>query len=621
MKLDPDWIAVLRAALATACPSATLALDEVELYAGPSPDATVPALQATVRTGGKLPALGPLHERLEQAFPGCFDAIAESGDEEASPAAIAAAIGRLACGLLRETLQLDIDAGLAWKKGRRAALWIEAFEPEVCLDAFRTALVAVGSALTDRDPAAATEGPRARLTMSSDRARPNFESGILIAAAQRRSIPSFRLGRDHAIWQFGCGNRGEQLWVTSSNRDGLPAARLSRNKQFGKLLIAGLGLPTPAWQVISADDPLEPAVKAVGWPCVAKPLSWGSGKGVSANLRNMAELEQAVAVARQFEPFTLIEAHQQGDDYRLMVIGGRLVAAVRREPASVVGDGKTTVAQLMAELNRTRERPERETGYLSPVPDDDALTATLATQGMARETIVPRGERVLLRTNANRSTGGHAIDVLNEVHPQIRQMAEQAAAAFGFHATGLDYVTPDISRSHEEVGGGILEVNTTPGMRVLLAAGTTEDELGALFLGERPARIPVSLVLAAPTDVQRLAASLADRLPPDTGLATAEGARIGPIALPRTELDSISRFWALLLNPAVHRAIVAWDHEQLVNFGLPTDVIDRVLIIGQPPPKAWLAALHRHSPAVIRLERAEQAIEPVLEPECAVDDA
>jgi D-alanine-D-alanine ligase-like ATP-grasp enzyme len=613
MKISPKRLSGLQQELAHVCPASLLRLDDIELYGGPTPHAPVPAIQLTVEATTKPSAPSDDLRALRQAFPSIFDGTDASTEGEGTPSAIVAAIARLAAGLTGEALGMELGSGPAWKKGPKASAWIELFEPGVGILGVRAALAAAASALTgEGSPAQRSRIVLEHRNTPAAAARPNFESGILIAAAKRRNLPARRLCDDHAIWQFGWGSCADHIWVTSSNRDGLFAHRISRNKQLGKRLITELGLPTPEWQVIGPGDDPERAAQAVGWPCVVKPLSSGGGKGVRSGLRTVAELQEAIVAARTYDTHVLIEAHEHGEDYRLMVIDGQLVAAVRRDIPFVLGDGRSTVGQLVAAINRTREGPERMVGYLSPIPVDASLNGTLAAQGVALETVLEKDRRILVRSNANRSTGGTAVNVLHDVHPQIRRMAEQLAGAFGFRATGIDYITQDISRRHGDIGGAFLEVNTTPGFRVLLAGGHGEDELGSLILGNAPARVPIILVLASAGELASIGELLSARLPASTALVLADSAQIGAIRLPNRRLDAQERLRSVLLYPRVEAVIVAWSQDDLADCGLPDGALARTIIVGKPPARAWAQILRRGSAEFVQVERPEQAVERLL---------
>jgi len=579
-------------------PSAERLLRVVDrtVFYGPNPHASLPVTVCTLEAGPCELTVETFHDRLKAMFPKHFRPAEAPSEKPVSSLDLARAAGSLMAALLQDKIGLELHAGAAAAQDGKADVWIEHFHPALGREALRFVIAAIRSVLAGHPP---SKGPLAKLAQQfndvANSARPNFESLILIETARARGIPYMQIASDHGLWQFGWGIHSEQFWITASNGDSMIAQRTAHDKLAAKRRFLELGVPTPKWRLLSRRDDPAAAAEAIGWPCVAKPLRSGGGKGVSADIRDLGGLREAVRVAFAYSDRVLVEQHIAGNDYRLMVIDGRLVAAVRRDPPSVTGDGKRTVAELFAAFNLPRQRPERETGYLTPVADDDAFSATLARQGVNRETQLGVGQSVLLRTSANRSTGGSCTDVLTDVHPELAGLAVHLAAAFGFRATGIDYITPDISRSPAETGGSFLELNTTPGMRVILAGGMSEDELGNLFLGERPGRIPIALIVADPDVRDAMVASLRDRLAPTAAATAPDWAQIGSTPLPLADLDPVERVTTLLRYPTVDRVTIIWSSEELTRYGLPLDVVDKAIVQCADLPNEWHTVLESHA--------------------------
>lgn len=611
MKIAPESLEGLRGILDQIQAAGQLRLVDFEQFPGPSPASPQPTMACTFTLTQPTLTAEALAGRIGALFPALPTAVAAAWRSGPACAAdVALIIARLAAGLSSAAHDMEFACGVGGDgNGGQATGWIEYVAPAPAIHALVLSLLAVASQLGESPRAAALLGERHQLfDRLCARDGPNFEAAVLINAARKRDIPYLPVAGNRALWQFGWGKRSELFWVTSTNADGLVANRLSGEKEVAKRLLRQLGIPTPASRVIGADQDYRKAAAEIGWPCAVKPLRGGAGRGVSADVRDPEGLDRAVAAARKQFHLILIEKHLAGEDYRLMVIDGRLEVAVRRERPTLIGDGRRTVAALLAEHNLSRAGSSRTRRYLSPVPDDAVLASTLASQGVSRDTVVPDGKTILLRTNANRSTGATCTDVLDQVHPQIRMMAERAATAFGYRATGLDYVTTDISRSHAEVGGGFIELNSTPGIYVLLAAGVTEDRIGALILGAKPGRIPVGLILAPADAQQRLAALAKEQLAPGDALAAADCARIGALDLPAEELDAIGRVEALLRYPAVGKLIILWTLEDLLHFGMPVDRVDDLILLGTRPSEPWIALLERNAKRVKIAENEADAI-------------
>jgi cyanophycin synthetase len=224
------------------------------------------------------------------------------------------------------------------------------------------------------------------------------------------------------------------------------------------------------------------------------------------------------------------------------------------------------------------------------VERDAALDATLAKAELSMESVLPKGERLTLRSIANFSTGGSATEMTAEVHPQIRGLAELLAAAVGLRTAGIDYVTTDITRSHGEVGGGFIEVNAMPRLRVLMNDVHPEEEIGALMLGERPGRIPVTLVVGDSEALVEFAGPVRMQLEsrPRTGAVSPEWAQVGATMLPAAGLDAFGLVEALLRNKAVEDVLILWSPAELTNFGVPADLLARAIVIGDADGPACL---------------------------------
>src|SRR5262249_36154769 len=242
----------------------------------------------------------------------------------------------------------------------------------------------------------------------------------------------------------------------------------------------------------------------------------------------------AYAAAWQEGEGVMVERHLVGEDYRLLVVGGRLVAAALREPAHVVGDGRSTVAELIEVVNRDPRRSDGHGTVLTRIRLDDIARAVLAEQGSGPEAAPPAGQRVLIRRNANLSTGGTATDVTDLVHPSVAARAVDAARAVGLDIVGIDVLATDISRPLEEQRGAVVEVNAGPGLRMHLEPSqgkprpVGEAIVDRLFPQGQMGRIPIAAVTGAgQTTTARLLAHLLARPGVVVGLACGDGLYVG----------------------------------------------------------------------------------------------
>jgi cyanophycin synthetase len=313
---------------------------------------------------------------------------------------------------------------------------------------------------------------------------------------------------------------------SSSNQDGTLGQQWQKSKVTAKAVMRTLGLPTPTHVMALREEQVQEAVERVGYPCVLKPLDSGGGKGVTANVRTLSGAIEAFRVAHeQKQGPVLVEAHVQGEDHRLMVIDGQFVAAIRREPSFVVGDGKKSVATLIAELNANRSTNMVSSRYLRIIAKDDVLERHLATQSLTLLDVLANGQRVTLRSNANLSTGGLCTDVTADCHPQVRAMAVLLAKNVGLATIGIDYLTTDITQSPAKTGGAFIEMNTTPGLDACVAAGWSEASIARCVLGEAVGRISVDLTILSPSGLLELEGGFVMRAAND-GVAVVWGHRL-----------------------------------------------------------------------------------------------
>jgi hypothetical protein len=345
---------------------------------------------------------------------------------------------------------------------------------------------------------------------------------------------------------------------------------------------------------------------------------------VTVGVTDEAGLRAAFESSRRAsEGAVLVERHVPGSDYRLLVIEGRLLAAARREPASVTGDGVRSVAALTDALNAARRNDPVQRRYLKPVKLDETALRHLAAQDLAPEAVPVEGRTVTLRGNANVSSGGQAWNVLDRVHPDVEAMALSIAASTGLRALGLDYITPDIGRSWHETGGAVIEINAYPGLDVHVASGEDEAALGSAVLGDQPARIPLILVLGGAPELRLVADRLASRFrQADTeglGLAFPGATALGATRLTPPE-DLLGRTASLLLNRQCRALVSGATVEEILDQGLPADRFTAAVLMGALPEDgkaraAWaLARRHADRHAVFATaDEAEERIGELLE--------
>ena len=292
-------------------------------------------------------------------------------------------------------------------------------------------------------------------------------TGSIVTAAVARGIP-FRRMTSGSLVQIGWGHRQRRIQAAEVDSTSAVAEAIAQDKNLTKHLLHAAGVPVPIGAPVkSVDEAWEVALR-IGLPVVVKPQNGSQGKGVTVNIQTREQIEKAFHAATGKSP-VLVEKFFPGSDYRLLVVGNKLIAAARRDPPQVTGDGENSVRQLVDIVNADPRRSDGHATSLTKIRFDDIAAACLSAQDLNPDSVPEKGRRIVLRNNANLSTGGTATDVTDDVHPEVAARAIDAAAMVGLHVCGVDIVCDSIMRSLEEQNGGVVEVNAAPGLRMHLS--------------------------------------------------------------------------------------------------------------------------------------------------------
>ncbi|HET9038683.1 MAG TPA: cyanophycin synthetase [Gemmatimonadales bacterium] len=355
----------------------------------------------------------------------------------------------------------------------------------------------------------------------------------LVRAAEDRRIPWIRLNEQSLI-QFGHGRYQQRIQATVTSRTSHIAVELASDKEETNRILAQLGLPVPRQRLVQRADDAVAAAERIGYPVVVKPYNANHGRGISIHLATEEQVRTAFEVAREHSRSVIVESFISGDDHRMLVVNGELVAVSKRVPGHVVGDGVRTIEELVEEVNRDPRRGIGHEKVLTRLVFDHQADTLLAKKGYTRETVPADGERVFLRSTGNLSTGGTATDVTDIVHPDNVEMAERAVKAIGLDVGGVDFLTTDITESYKEIGGAICEINAAPGYRMHMAPseGRPRDVAGPtldmLFPPGSPSRIPIAAVTGTngKTTTARMLAHIHKLAGQNVGLTSTDGVYI-----------------------------------------------------------------------------------------------
>jgi cyanophycin synthetase len=432
--------------------------------------------------------------------------------------------------------------------------------------------------------AAAGDGPfdleaaLAQLRELDEDVRLGPSTGAIVQAAVARNIPYRRL-TDGSLVMFGWGSRQRKIQAAEMDRTGAIAESIAQDKELTKKLLHAAGVPVPLGRVVSSPDDAWAAACEIGLPVVLKPLDGNQGKGVTVNVTTREQLKAGFLAAAQFGDDVIVERYLPGNDFRLLVVGNKLVAAARRDPPQVVGDGVHTVHQLVDRVNLDPRRGNGHATSLTKIRFDDIALASLAEQGYVAESIPPKGQRVTLRNNANLSTGGAATDVTDDVHPEVAARAVAAAHMVGLDICGVDLVCDSVLKPIEEQGGGVVEVNAAPGLRMHLSPSfgkgraVGEAIVSSMFEDGDDGRIPVVAVTGTngKTTTVRLIAHLLGASGLRTGMTNTDGVYIEGRRIDSGDCSGPRSARNVLLHPDVDAAVFETARGGLLREGLAFD--------------------------------------------------
>lgn len=294
--------------------------------------------------------------------------------------------------------------------------------------------------------------------------KPGPSTGSIIQAAISRNIPYFRM--DDSLIQFGYGKAQKRIEATLTEQSSYMAVETASDKAKTLSILRQASIPVPKSVIVNNSNEIQRAILNIGFPVVIKPNDSNQGKGVTVNIYKLDDAKAAFRRARQYSKSIIIEQYIQGHDYRLLVINNKLIAASQRSPAAVTGDGKSTIRELVLAVNSNPKRGNYHENVLTKIKLDGTTESWLNQQGLTYNSIIRQDETVYLRPTANLSTGGTAIDVTDDVHPEVRLMAERVSRIIGLDICGIDYISDNISYSPYTGKSAILEVNAAPGFRM-----------------------------------------------------------------------------------------------------------------------------------------------------------
>lgn len=400
-------------------------------------------------------------------------------------------------------------------------------------------------------------------------------TGSIVEEALKRGIPYLRLNGQSLV-QLGHGVHQKRIRATISSNTSNIGVEIACDKEETKQLLESYEIPVPKGRVVRTEAGLEEALDVVGYPCVIKPIGGNHGRGATIGVKNLEEAKAALAKAKEVSRSAVVEKLITGLDHRLLVIDHRFVAAAKRTPAAVVGDGTSTIRQLVDEVNKDPRRGYGHEKVLTQITIDDHTEKLLARRDLTPDSVPPKGETVYLKATANLSTGGTATDVTDIAHPDIVFLAERISRVIDLDICGIDVMTDDITKPLSETGGAVLEVNAAPGFRMHLdpteglGRNVAEPVVDMLFPPGAPSRIPIIAITGTngKTTTTRLTAHILRNSGFKVGMTTTDGVYIQNRMLVKGDCTGPVSAQFVLKDPLVDMAVLECARGGIIRAGL-----------------------------------------------------
>jgi cyanophycin synthetase len=406
----------------------------------------------------------------------------------------------------------------------------------------------------------------------------------IVTEAEARKIPWMLLSA-RAMVQLGYGVHQKRIQATLSSHSGILAVELACDKEGTKTMLGDAGIPVPRGTTIQYFDELENAIKDVGgYPIVIKPLDGNHGRGITINVRHWDEAIAAYDLATEESKSRsiIIERFYEGSDHRVLVIDGKLVAVAERVPAHVIGDGKSTISELIEITNQDPNRGDGHDNILTKIVVNKTAIDVLARQDFNLDSVLPENQIAYLRATANLSTGGIAIDRTDDIHPENVWLMERVAKVIGLDIAGIDVVTSDISKPLRETDGVIVEVNAAPGFRMHVAPSqglprnVAAPVLEMLFPPGTPSRIPILAVTGTngKTTTTRLLAHIYRQTGKTVGFTSTDAVYINEYCVEKGDNTGPYSAGMILRDPTVEVAVLETARGGILRAGLAFDTCD-----------------------------------------------
>ncbi len=421
----------------------------------------------------------------------------------------------------------------------------------------------------------------------------------IVDEAKKRNIPILRLN-NYSLVQLGWGIHQQRIQATVTGRTSSIGLEIAYDKEETKNMLHNNACPVPYGFVVSGPEEIETVVNRVGLPLVVKPVDGHQGQGATINVRSIGEALVALETAKEYSDRVIVEKYINGADYRLLVINYKFVAAAKRTSAQVVGNGRSTIQELIEEVNKDPRRGYGHEKMLTEIKVDAMTRRLLEQENLNLDSILPKGRIVHLKTTANLSTGGVAEDVTETVHTYNVFMAERIARIIDLDICGIDVIAPNLTEPINENGGSIIEVNGAPGFRMHLAPTIGQPRnvaapvIDMLFPKNHSGRIPIVSVTGTngKTTTTRLISHIMKTNGRRIGYTTTDGIYIQNRLLYRGDCSGPESAKFVLRDPTVDYAVFETARGGMLRAGLGYDLSDVGVITNVASDHLGLQGIH-----------------------------
>jgi cyanophycin synthetase len=568
----------------------------------------------------KIPGFG---ERLEKMFPTMF----EHRCSEGAPGGFFSRVKHGTwMGHVIEHIALEIQtlAGMDCGFGRTRQtstpgvyhVVFSYFEEKAGIFAARSAVAVAEALINNTEYDLAADIQKLREIREDERLGPS--TGSIVEEAEKRKIPWIRLNR-HSLVQLGYGKNQRRIQATVASTTSNIAVEIACDKEDTKNLLDAAQIPVPKGYVVYDEADLKSTIDRIGYPVITKPLDGNHGKGVTTNLRNWDDAVVGMNAAKKYSRAVICEKYITGRDHRVLVINYKFVAAALRTPAAVIGDGKSTIQQLIDKVNSDPRRGYGHEKVLTAIKIDDQTENILVKKGYTLQTVIAAGEELWLKPTANLSTGGTATDVTDLVHPSNIFMCERIARIIGLDICGIDIMADNLTDPIAENGGAILEVNAAPGFRMHLdptegiGRNVAEPVIDMLYPPGSTARIPIIAISGTngKTTTTRLIAHIVKQMGYKVGFTTTEGVYIQNQMMMQGDCTGPVSAEFVLKDPTVEYAVLECARGGILRAGLGFHNCDMAVVTNIAPDHLGLQGID----TLEQLARAKAVVARAVFPE------